>query len=121
MRRWRKGWPDFLKWNSAPPSWKPGASWDGLWLFDNYESVLQGLQENDVEAGRIHRLIADLANGGANLLLTSHEQPAGLRNERLFPESAHLAGLNEAAGVELFFQHSVRAKAEARRTPGVCP
>ena len=84
--------------------------WDGLWLFDNYESIMQGLQDNDAEAERIHRLISDLANGGAALLLTSREQPAGLRNEKLFPEGRHLLGLNAEAGVSLFFQHSVKAK-----------
>jgi tetratricopeptide (TPR) repeat protein len=91
-----------------------GASqWDGLWLFDNYESIMQGLLEDNNEAERIHRLIGDLANGGTMLLLTSREQPAGLKNERLFPEGRHLVGLRDEAGVELFFQHSVKAKEDS--------
>ena len=85
--------------------------WSGLWLFDNYESIIQGIQENQPEAESIHRLIADLANGDADMLLTSREQPAGLRNERLFPDGNHaLHGLGDEAGVELFFQHSTKAK-----------
>jgi len=84
--------------------------WNGLWLFDNYESVMQVKDENgDAEA--IHRLVADLANGDAAMLLTSREQPAGLRNELLYPEGSHaLHGLGAEAGVEMFFQHSVKAK-----------
>ena len=94
---------------------KAAREWSGLWLFDNYESIIQGIQENQPEAESIHRLIADLANGDADMLLTSREQPAGLRNERLFPDSNHaLHGLGDEAGVELFFQHSVKAKEDAR-------
>jgi tetratricopeptide (TPR) repeat protein len=90
---------------------KAAREWSGLWLFDNYESIIQGIQENQPEAESIHRLIADLANGDADMLLTSREQPAGLRNERLFPDGNHaLHGLGDGAGVELFFQHSVKAK-----------
>ena len=90
---------------------KAAREWSGLWLFDNYESIIQGIQENQPEAESIHRLIADLANGDADMLLTSREQPAGLRNERLFPDGNHaLRGLGDEAGVELFFQHSVKAK-----------
>lgn len=89
--------------------------WSGLWLFDNYESIIQGIQENQPEAESIHRLIADLANGDADMVLTSREQPAGLRHERLFPDGNHaLHGLGDEAGVELFFQHSVKAKEDAR-------
>ncbi|MBN8580179.1 MAG: tetratricopeptide repeat protein [Anaerolineae bacterium] len=89
--------------------------WNGLWLFDNYESIIQGIQENQPEAESIHRLIADLANGDADMLLTSREQPAGLKNERLFPDGNHaLHGLGDEAGMELFFQHSVKAKEDAR-------
>ncbi|MDX9992216.1 MAG: CHAT domain-containing protein, partial [Anaerolineales bacterium] len=97
--------------------------WDGLWLFDNYESVMQGLAlaQNESltageqtlrdEAGPIHRLVSDLANGGATLLLTSRERPAGLRNELLFPPGDDaLQGLDAAAGVELFGQHSTQAR-----------
>ena len=88
--------------------------WNGLWLFDNYESVMQ-IKEEDAEAESIHRLIADLANGDAAMLLTSREQPAGLRNELLYPERSHsLRGLGDEAGVSLFFQHSVRAKEEPK-------
>jgi len=94
---------------------KAAREWSGLWLFDNYESIIQGIQEKQPEAESIHRLIADLANGDADLLLTSREQPAGLRNERLFPDGNHaLHGLGDEAGVELFFQHSVKAKEDAR-------
>ena len=89
-------------------------NWHGLWLFDNYESIMQGLAAAEIDAQRIHRLVADLANGGANLLLTSREQPAGLRNEQLFPEGAALRGLGEAAGAALFAQHSVKAQAAPR-------
>ncbi len=94
---------------------KAAREWSGLWLFDNYESIIQGIQEKQPEAESIHRLIADLANGDADMLLTSREQPAGLRNERLFPDGNHaLHGLGDEAGVELFFQHSVKAKEDAR-------
>ena len=94
---------------------KAAREWSGLWLFDNYESIIQGIQEKLPEAENIHRLIADLANGDADMLLTSREQPAGLRNERLFPDGNHaLHGLGDEAGVELFFQHSVKAKEDAR-------
>ncbi len=94
---------------------KAAREWSGLWLFDNYESIIQGIQENQHEAESIHRLIADLANGEADMLLTSREQPAGLRNERLFPDGNHaLHGLGDEAGVELFFQHSVKAKEKAK-------
>ena len=89
-------------------------NWDGLWLLDNYESVMQGLAAQQSEAEQIHRLVSDLANGDTALLLTSREQPAGLRNERLFPQNAALRGLGEAAGAELFLQHSVKAKAAPR-------
>ena len=89
--------------------------WNGLWLFDSYESIIQGIQEKQPEAESIHRLIADLANSDVDMLLTSREQPAGLRNERLFPDGNHaLHGLGDGAGVELFFQHSVKAKEDAR-------
>jgi len=85
--------------------------WNGLWLFDNYESIIQGIQEGQPEAEAIHKLIADLANGDAAMLLTSREQPAGLRNELLFPEGSHaLQGLSETAGMKMFFEHSVKAK-----------
>ena len=60
-------------------------------------------------------MIADLANSDVDMLLTSREQPAGLRNERLFTDGNHaLHGLGDGAGVELFFQHSVKAKEDAR-------
>jgi tetratricopeptide (TPR) repeat protein len=100
--------------------------WNGLWLFDNYESIMQGLAlaQNEIltaeeqtlrdEAGAIHRLVSDLANGGATLLLTSRERPAGLRNELLFPPGDALQGLGQAAGVELFSQHSSKARQAAR-------
>ena len=78
--------------------------WSGLWLFDNYESIIQGVQEKQPEAESIHRLIADLANGGADMLLTSREQPAELTNERLFPEGNHaLHGLGERLAWNYFF------------------
>ncbi len=71
---------------------------------------MQIMDENP-EAESIHRLVADLANGDATMLLTSREQPAGLRNELLYPERNHaLRGLGDEAGVSLFFQHSVKAK-----------
>ena len=100
---------------------KAAREWSGLWLFDNYESIIQGIQENQPEAESIHRLIADLANGDADMLLTSREQPAGLRNERLFPDGNHaLHGLGDEAGVELFFQHSVEGKGRRARSCGFC-
>ncbi|MEP7134536.1 MAG: tetratricopeptide repeat protein, partial [Chloroflexota bacterium] len=65
-------------------------------------------------AESIHRLIYDLANGGAALLLTSRNQPADLPNELLYPEGSHaLRGLGDEAGVDLFFQHSAKAKENA--------
>lgn len=107
--------------------------WDGLLLLDNYETILQELREERGgkseekgaksaareegseargEAAReIHRLVAQAAEGGARLLLTSREQPAGLSGEVLFPGGRQaLAGVAAEAGAELFVRHSSRAK-----------
>lgn len=90
--------------------------WDGLLLLDHYESVLQGVDEHGAEAGAIHRLVAQLAEGGLRLLLTSRQQPAHLRGEVLYPgHNDPLAGLKPAAAAGLFLELSGRAK---DRSPG---
>jgi tetratricopeptide (TPR) repeat protein len=86
---------------------------DGLLLLDNYESVLQGLEEGDARAAEVHRLVARAARGGASLLLTSRQQPAKLRGERVFPRSDRpLPGLAVDPGAALFLEHSTRATDE---------
>ncbi|MEP7198394.1 MAG: CHAT domain-containing protein, partial [Chloroflexota bacterium] len=102
--------------------------WDGLWLLDNYESVLQALTDDggrttdeshpspvprppSGDAQSIHRLVAQLADGGATLLLTSRENPAGLSGEVVFPSpNQSLAGLALAAAADLFIANSTKAK-----------
>ena len=95
------------------------AGWPGLLLIDNYETVQQALEAGqDGQAEAIHRLVAGLARGGATLLLTSRQQPAGLSGERLYPGPHDaLPGLAESPAVALFFTHSTIAGAnhESRR------
>jgi len=95
------------------------AGWPGLLLIDNYETVQQALEAGqDGQAEAIHRLVAGLARGGATLLLTSRQQPAGLSGERLYPGPHDaLPGLAESPAVVLFFTHSTIAGAnhESRR------
>jgi hypothetical protein len=87
--------------------------WDGLLLLDNYESVLQGLDERDDEAITVHQLVAQAANGGTNLLLTNRQQPAKLRGEHVFPRADRLLpGLEADPAAALFLEHSARAKDE---------
>ena len=88
--------------------------WDGLLLVDNYESVLQALEDaqGNPEARAIHHLLAQAANGGAQLLLTSRRQPAGFAGENVFPPTKSLPGLETAAAAALFLHHSARAKSE---------
>ena len=90
--------------------------WDGLLLLDNYETILQRLQEGGdathAAARGIHRVVAQLAEGGVHLLLTSREQPAGLRHEITYPPNRALSGLSLQAGAALFMEHSTRAKAD---------
>jgi tetratricopeptide (TPR) repeat protein len=95
--------------------------WDGLLLIDNYESVLQRFETTadgrpptgDSQAAAVHRLVAQMAEGGASLLLTSRQNPAGLRGEVVFPRpNESLAGLARQAGAELFYQHSTKAKGQ---------
>ncbi|MDY7076499.1 MAG: CHAT domain-containing protein, partial [Chloroflexota bacterium] len=86
---------------------------DGLLLLDNYESILQGLDEKKDEAIAIHQIVAQAARGGASLLLTSRQQPAKLAGENVFPRPDHpLPGLNVAPGAALFLHHSTRAKGQ---------
>ena len=106
----------------APPAGQARAildrlrDWDGLLLLDNYESVLQGLGDGDTDAVAVHQLVAQAANGGASLLLTSRQQPAKLRGERVFPRSDHpLPGLRVEPGAVLFLEHSPRATDEGER------
>lgn len=86
-----------------------------LMLLDNYESVLQALDEAPTtpkvrdNAQIIHRFVAQLAKSGTHLLLTSRRQPAGLGGEVLYPPQRALAGINRRAGAQLFFHHSTRA------------
>ncbi|MBM4424216.1 MAG: CHAT domain-containing protein, partial [Chloroflexi bacterium] len=88
--------------------------WDGLLLIDNYETILQGLENHQPEAESVHRIVAQLANGGANLLLTSRQQPAGLRGEILYPRAGKLLeGLDDEPAARLFLQHSSKAKDES--------
>jgi tetratricopeptide (TPR) repeat protein len=89
--------------------------WDGLLLLDNYESVLQGLDEEEPQATAVHQLVANAANGGAAMLLTSRQQPAGLAGETVFPRPRRpLPGLEAGPGAELFLHHSSRAKEEGQ-------
>ncbi len=90
---------------------KANRDWNGLWLFDNYESVMHGLREHFAEAEWIHSFIADLASGGANMLLTSRELPAGFKNEIIFPSRNELlGGLSSHFAAKLFIEYSSRAK-----------
>ena len=95
--------------------------WDGLLLIDNYESVLQRFETTadgrpptaDSQAAAVHRLVAQMAEGGTSLLLTSRQNPAGLRGEVVFPHSDEpLPGLALQAGAALFYQHSAKAKGQ---------
>ena len=95
-----------------------GRGWDGLLLLDNYESVLNGVAQKEEAAQAVHRLTAQLSEGGLRLLLTSREQPAGLRNERIYPEEGGLSGLDEQSGVDLFLEYSPRARGEDARELG---
>ncbi|MDY7077556.1 MAG: tetratricopeptide repeat protein, partial [Chloroflexota bacterium] len=100
---------------------------DGLLLLDNYESILQGLGEQDEQAIAIHQLVAQAARGGASLLLTSRQQPAKLAGERVFPRADRpLPGLDVDPAAALFLHHSPRAQDEgdaghtlARQVAGV--
>ena len=103
----------------APPEGQARAildalrDWDGLLLLDNYESVLHGLAGEGTEAVAIHRLVAQAAEGGAALLLTSRRQPAGLAGEAVFPRAGRaLPGLDVDPATALFLHHSARAKDE---------
>lgn len=96
--------------------------WDGLLLLDNYETILQQCSSSagegrgeEAAAERVHRLVFQLAEGGARLLLTSREQPAGLRGERLYPPKKGLPGLPPLPAAALFWGHSTRAKSEGER------
>ncbi len=65
------------------------------------------------DAEQVHRLVAQMAEGGATLLLTSRQNPAGLRGEVVFPHSDEpLSGLALQAGAALFYQHSAKAKGQ---------
>ena len=97
---------------------------DPLLLIDNYETILQALDENGAagaeadplevdpaEAQILHRALHRLAAAGVALLLTSRRQPAGFPGERVFPSAAGgagLAGLSPTAGTRLFLHHSSR-------------
>jgi len=61
------------------------------------------------EAGAVHRLAYQVAEGGARLLLTSREHPAGLPGEVVFPGREALPGLRLDPAAELFLKHSTRA------------
>jgi len=94
--------------------------WDGLLLLDNYESILHGLSEGDPEASAVHGLVAQAANGGTTMLLTSRRQPAGLAGEAVFPETRRpLPGLGLVPGAGLFLHHSTRAKGENETGPAL--
>ena len=94
---------------------------DLLLLIDNYESVQQARERADHpqhgDANAVHRLLGKIASNGGRLLLTSRRQPAGFKNERVFPSVDDLLqGLNERAGADLFYGQRPRAlehKAEA--------
>jgi len=112
---------------------RKGHFWDGLWLIDNYESILQALTapvptpmpdssapaDEYTEAQTIHHLLGQMANGGARLLITSRELPTQFRGEVLYPGHDQpspygplgLQGLDEASGKRLFFEKSSRAMA----------
>ncbi len=89
-----------------------------LLLIDNYESVLQGLEngaaadeELRANAQTLHRAIARWASQGVMLLLTSRQHPAGFAGEVVFPDArGALEGVDVTAGAALFFHHSTRAR-----------
>ena len=101
-----------------------------LLLVDNYESVLQALEAADADgdgngaavsaevranAAAIHRALANWAKQGVLLLLTSRQHPAGVAGEVVYPDPrAQLDGVSTAAGAELFFHHSTRARYDRR-------
>ncbi len=92
--------------------------WDGLLVLDNYESVLQAQAASDPAALAVHRLVFQMAEAGAALLLTSREQPAHLPGEVLFPDPDRpLPGLRVDPAAQLFLHHSARAKAQG--APGL--
>ncbi|NLF12474.1 MAG: CHAT domain-containing protein, partial [Anaerolineaceae bacterium] len=64
------------------------------------------------EAAGVHRLVYQVAEGGARLLLTSREHPAGLPGEVVFPGREPLPGLRTDPAAELFLKHSTRARKE---------
>jgi tetratricopeptide (TPR) repeat protein len=65
------------------------------------------------EAAGVHRLVYQVAEGGARLLLTSREHPAGLPGEVVFPaQETPLPGLRLDPAAELFLKHSTRARKE---------
>lgn len=95
--------------------------WNGLWLFDNYESVMDEKDKN-ADAESVHRLIYDLANGGAALLLTSRNQPADLPNELLYPEGSHsLHGLGDEAAWRSSFNTARKPRKMPRRINNLHP
>ena len=66
-----------------------------------------------MQAIAIHQLVAQVARGGASLLLTSRQQPAKLAGERVFPRADHpLPGLDPDPAAALFLHHSPRAQDE---------
>ncbi|MCI0650039.1 MAG: CHAT domain-containing protein, partial [Chloroflexi bacterium] len=96
---------------------------DLLLLVDNYESVQQSQERSDhpyyAEGKAVHDLLKKIASNGGRLLLTSRQQPAGLKGERIFPGKDHLLqGVNERAAAELFYLNSPRAL-QNRRDPAV--
>ncbi|MEM7133592.1 MAG: tetratricopeptide repeat protein [Chloroflexota bacterium] len=88
-----------------------------LIFVDNYEAVLQGLDDTGDEMANglsastnLHDTVRYLAKNKANLLLTSRRHPAGLRGEVIFPtDSPALDGVEARQGAILFFIHSSRA------------
>jgi tetratricopeptide (TPR) repeat protein len=99
-----------------------------LVIVDNYETIQQILDPTadpempdgipPVEPGlktaadELHRMLAQLAETGIAMLLTSRRQPVGFRHEVIFPpqQAGALPGLSSEAGAELFIQSSSRAK-----------
>lgn len=89
-----------------------------LLLLDNYESVLEAVDDATVvavdqpsqepPAVRLHRLMVKLAETGQRMLVTSRRHPTGFAGEVVYPRGG-LGGIPAEAGSHLFFHYSTRA------------
>ncbi|MBI4674483.1 MAG: CHAT domain-containing protein [Chloroflexi bacterium] len=59
--------------------------WDGLLVLDNYETILQGTYEHDVEAEKVHWLVGQMANGGDGCCSPAVSNPRAWQAKCCFP------------------------------------